>query len=219
MVVIPADAPSSVNEEHGSVKYNVRVQYVRPWASDDEFVEGFTVVYPINLNLNPFLRNPAESTISKEFGCCCCELEPVSFTVRIPKTGFALGEEMDLKVHINNPTSTGNSTKQKSKQRFKLFVFNFSPEIHHLEVRIMKFVIFEATKPKHKKNFAYSKVFQCNFGEILVNGRRDYAYSFKIPPIVSSTVNPNFHLIKISYTLSIKAKVLIKFIDLCRLFD
>jgi hypothetical protein len=113
MVVIPEAAPSSVNEAHGSVKYDVRLKYDRPWAFDDEFVEGFTVVCPINLNLNPFLRNPAENTITKEFGCCCCESDPMSFTVRIPKTGFASGEMVNLKAHINNPTSTGNYTQKK----------------------------------------------------------------------------------------------------------
>jgi hypothetical protein len=111
MVVIPEGTPSSVNEAYGSIKYNVRLKYDRPWAFDDEYVEDFTVICPINLNLNPMLRNPAENTISKEFGCCCCASDPVRFTVRIPKTGFAPGEVVDLRAHVNNPTSTGNSTQ------------------------------------------------------------------------------------------------------------
>jgi hypothetical protein len=36
----------------------------------------------------------------------------MSFTVKIPKTGFVPGEVIDLKANINNPTSTGNSSKQ-----------------------------------------------------------------------------------------------------------
>ncbi len=107
MVVIPEAAPSSVQEAHGSIRYNVRVKYDRPWAFDDEYVEDFTVVCPIDLNLNPMLRNPAEKTITKEFGCCCCESDPMSFTISIPKTGFTPGEIIHLQAHINNPTSTG----------------------------------------------------------------------------------------------------------------
>jgi hypothetical protein len=36
----------------------------------------------------------------------------MSFTVSIPKTGFAPGEMVDLKAHVNNPTSTGKSLTQ-----------------------------------------------------------------------------------------------------------
>ncbi len=81
-------------------------------------------------------------------------------------------------------------------------------------MRIKKFVTFEAATPKHKTKFSESKIFECNVGGLLVNDKRDYAYSFKIPPTVSSTVNPDFRVIQISYVLSIKAKVLIKFINL-----
>jgi hypothetical protein len=66
MVVIPEAAPSSVHGEYGSVKYDVRVKYDRPWAFDDEFIESFTVVCPINLNLDPSLRNPAEDSVTDD---------------------------------------------------------------------------------------------------------------------------------------------------------
>jgi hypothetical protein len=115
MVAIPKAAPSSVHLAYGSVKYNVRIKFDRPWAIDYEFVEGFTVVHRFDLNLNPILRNPAENTITKEFGFCCWESYPMSFTVTIPKRGFAPGEMVDLKAHINNPTSTGNFTKKKNQ--------------------------------------------------------------------------------------------------------
>jgi hypothetical protein len=115
MVAIPKAAPSSINEKHGSVRYDVRIKYDRPWAIDDEFVESFTVVCPVDLNLYPILKNPAEKATITTFGYCCCESEPVHFTVSIPKTGFVPGEMVNLKAHINNPTSTGNSTKKKIK--------------------------------------------------------------------------------------------------------
>jgi hypothetical protein len=81
-------------------------------------------------------------------------------------------------------------------------------------VRIKKFVEFEASSPEHRTKLSESKIFECNVGETLVNDKRDYAYSFEIPPTVPSTANPDFRVIKINYVLSIKAKVLIMFIDL-----
>jgi hypothetical protein len=98
-------------------------------------------------------------------------------------------------------------------------LINFSAEIRHLEVHVTKNVVYQASSPSYKTKYTGYRIFEYNVGEMLVNDKRDYAYSFKIPPTVSSSANPSFRVIQISYVLSIKAKVLIKFIDLYRLFD
>jgi hypothetical protein len=108
MVVIPVAAPSSVHGEYGYIRYYVRMKYDRPWAFDDEFVEDFTVVCPIDLNLNSFLRNPAEESATDKIECCSCDPKRVNFEISIPKTGFVPGEMVDLIAHVDNPTSTRN---------------------------------------------------------------------------------------------------------------
>ncbi len=119
-VLIPETAPSTTHQKHGSIQYNVRVRYYIPWATDYAFLEVFTVSCPINLNLNPNLRMPAEKYKTKTFGCCCFASDRLEFTVKLPKTGFAIGEDLNIMAEINNPTSTT-----------KYFVRSFNPRVSH----------------------------------------------------------------------------------------
>lgn len=54
--LLPAGLPTSVEGDHGFIRYSATVNLDRPMWPDQEFEEGFTVIKPLNLNVMPHLR-------------------------------------------------------------------------------------------------------------------------------------------------------------------
>lgn len=165
------------------------MKFDRPWKVDDVFEENFTVYCPINLYLNPSLGLPYEEEIIKHYCCFCCVSKPVVCNFRIPKSGFMPDEEVYLEANVNNPTNTG---------------------IRYIEVNIFKRISYESSSPYQSSKQEEVCVFTGSSEKNatpLKNGVRDFSYKFKIPNVSSSTLNPQFRVIQISYILKIKAWV------------
>ena len=50
---LPENIPSSFEGPNGNVRYYVKVTIDRPWKSDHTSICFFTVVTPVDLNMNP----------------------------------------------------------------------------------------------------------------------------------------------------------------------
>lgn len=53
---LPIGLPTSVEGDHGYIRYSVILTLDRPLWSDQDFKEQFTVINPLNLNVQPTLR-------------------------------------------------------------------------------------------------------------------------------------------------------------------
>lgn len=53
---LPEGLPTSLEGEYGHIRYTARVNLDRPMWPDQEYESAFTVIKPINLNLDPSLR-------------------------------------------------------------------------------------------------------------------------------------------------------------------
>lgn len=103
---LPLPIPYSVEGHHGHVRYKVDANLDIPWAFDLNDEKPFTVVRSDDLKLYPELGLPVEMEEIKVFCCCWCKSEPLIVKVRIPRTGFALGEKIPVNVEIINKSST-----------------------------------------------------------------------------------------------------------------
>lgn len=103
---LPSAIPYSVEGQHGHVRYKVDANLDIPWAFDLHAELPFTVVRFDDLKLYPELGLPVEMEEIKVFCCCWCKSEPLILKVRLPKTGYALGEKIPVNVEIINKSST-----------------------------------------------------------------------------------------------------------------
>lgn len=90
---IPKSTPSTIFEEHGSIKYKIVVYFVRPWKRNLKFSLPFKVLHEIDLNVHPELRN--QLTLNNN-----------EMIVSIPRTGFVVFEEIPVHVIIKNLRAT-----------------------------------------------------------------------------------------------------------------
>lgn len=186
MFLIAPGAPSSVNEKYGFIRYRVRVVFDRPWKFDLDFKFEFTVIRPLDLNLDPQLRIPLQQEEIKTFCCIFCASEPVILTASIPKTGFVVGQVIPVKVTVNNPTSN---------------------EIDHIEIKIIKCVAFTSQTPHHKTRHEEFLVREMFHGGSFHSCKKEYNIDMEVPFTVTSTCNPLVTVLNVSYMLKVKAKV------------
>lgn len=102
---LPAPIPYSVEGKHGYVRYKVDANLDIPWAFDLQNERAFNVVRYDDLNHFPELRSPCEFEEIKTFCCLFCKSDPLIIKVRLPRTGFALGEKIPVGVELINKSS------------------------------------------------------------------------------------------------------------------
>lgn len=102
---LPANIPSSVRCLKGNIQYKVEVNVVIPWSLNLRAEKLFQVVRFEDLNLFPKLRSPYEVEEAKTFCCCCCKSGSMILKVWIPRTGYAMGENITITIELNNKSS------------------------------------------------------------------------------------------------------------------
>ena len=102
---LPSVIPYSIEGQYGHIRYKVDVNLDIPWAFDLHEEKPFTVARFDDLKLFPELELPIEMEEIKVFCCCWCKSDPLIIKVRLPKTGFGLGEKIPVNVEIINRSS------------------------------------------------------------------------------------------------------------------
>uniref|UniRef100_A0AC34GT54 Arrestin C-terminal-like domain-containing protein n=1 Tax=Panagrolaimus sp. ES5 TaxID=591445 RepID=A0AC34GT54_9BILA len=99
---IPEDAPPSMDEGQGKVRYFIKASVETPWTIKSEAKAEFIVLPYLNLNAYSKLDEPRTSKIEKSR---LLSSNHITATVSIPKTGYAPGEVIPVKLEILNQTS------------------------------------------------------------------------------------------------------------------
>lgn len=188
MFSVPMGAPPSVELQHGCVRYKMHVVFDRPWQGDLNFTYDFTVIKPLDFNMDPQLRMPAQQEEVKTFCCCFCASKPVMLSASIPQSGFVVGQPVTIKVSVNNPTNT---------------------EINHIEIYVVKQITYNSQTPYHKSKYEEVQLHRINHGSVIKNCQKEYMIDLTIPFTTSSTGNTQslVTVIDIAYKLIVKAQV------------
>lgn len=103
---LPQNLPYSVDGEHGHIRYRIEAQLDIPWTICDlNMILPFTVVRREDLNLFPELRIAQEVEEIKKFCWGICDKNPLLIKVRVPKSGYAVGENIHITIEYDNMSS------------------------------------------------------------------------------------------------------------------
>jgi hypothetical protein len=183
---LPSELPSTVKETHGEIQYLITLVFDRPFQLDLRYSFGFMVMRSLDLNEVPELQLPVQQEVVKNYRSIC-RSKPIVLTAVLPMSGFLAGDNTMISINLNNPT------------RIK---------IPHIEVNLVKMIEYRSLRPTKKTKLENICVHQEIVEETVKNGLTSHEMEFPIPQCVaSSEIDPD-RIIKISYKIQVKAKVM-----------
>ena len=164
--VIPASVPSSFEGKFGNIRYMLMGRIVTGALKHNHDVMTVIPVQQLLQITDPRLLQPVRTEVQKTVGCLCCTSQPIVLTVAVPKTGFCIGDSIQLHISLENGsnrqlTLTVNLKEQITfiasgnyrKRSKSLYTFR-SNEINHQEAADLDKAIII---PKADTNVLHSK--------------------------------------------------------------
>nr|XP_014098956.2 arrestin domain-containing protein 3 [Bactrocera oleae]XP_036233969.1 arrestin domain-containing protein 3 [Bactrocera oleae] len=184
---IPPNAPTSFNGSWGQVQHEVALVIDRVMRYDNKFKQGYTVISPYDLNLNPEHMKALQKIEEKTFcwSFCCGSKGPMVMHVKVPFSAYAPGQKIRFNVVLDNQSDVRCSD---------------------VKVRLMKKVTFTSRNPEAKRQVVEVKVADNHCGEVVKNNKAEFNEYLQIPSTTPTSLE-NCSLIKVSYTLKFIAKV------------
>ncbi|CAK1580797.1 unnamed protein product [Parnassius mnemosyne] len=100
--LIPACCPSSFEGTYGHVRYEIKIVVHRAFNFDQEKKMHIRVITPLDLNVEPYCKEPMQFDIEDTY-CCLCMIYGSSETVvKLPVSGYCLGQVIPIKVDCSN---------------------------------------------------------------------------------------------------------------------
>ncbi|XP_058825941.1 arrestin domain-containing protein 3-like [Topomyia yanbarensis] len=100
--VLPPNLVTSLEAEHGHVRYTVKVILERSWKLDHSYKVAFTVLRHVNLNDEYDVRLPIKMDKAKTFCCGPCSSDPMHISAQVPISGYVPGQTIAVKIDVNN---------------------------------------------------------------------------------------------------------------------
>ncbi|XP_053968993.1 arrestin domain-containing protein 1 [Anastrepha ludens] len=184
---IPPNAPTSFNGSWGQVQHEVALVIDRVMRYDNKFKQGYTVISPYDLNLNPDHMKQLHKIDEKTFcwGLCCGGKGPMVMHVTVPYSAYAPGQKIRFHVVLDNQSDVHCSD---------------------VKVRLMKKVTFTSRNPEAKRQVVEVKVADNHCGEVVKHNKAEFNEYLQIPSTTPTSLE-NCSLIKVSYMLKFIAKI------------
>lgn len=174
--------PTSVEANHGYVRYWLKGIIDRPWRFDFTTKAAFTMIEFVDINTLPLLQ-PCQMAENRDVGCLCCKSGPLSITLYTDRGGYCPGESIGVSAVISN---------------------NSNNEIIGLEFQLIQAIIYIAScgKQRHGEEKVASM-----FQEGVKPGEESRLpmLAFTIPSLPPSTLS--CHCLRLSYVLRLKVRV------------
>ncbi|XP_055550749.1 arrestin domain-containing protein 3-like [Wyeomyia smithii] len=102
---LPTNLVTSLEAEHGHIRYTVKVILERSWKRDQSYKVAFTVLRHVDLNQEYDIRLPLKMDKAKTFLCGPCSSKPMHISAQVPITGFVPGQTIAVKIDVDNQSS------------------------------------------------------------------------------------------------------------------
>lgn len=203
---LPPNAPSSINARFASINYEIEARLVLPQSYDLVAKRVFTVIRVEDLNARPELRNPETQVITKNFGSSI-KGQPLTLKVTIPKSGFALEEDIKLSIEYSN-----SSGANVLRTRVKLIKYErYKCVTEHKELTGFKSVLGHGIVGGHRsgeskffvKNVATSSAEGCKG-----NFKKTFIHTFQVPPNLPVSTGKTSRMYQVYYELKVTADLI-----------
>ncbi|KRG00837.1 uncharacterized protein Dmoj_GI23546, isoform B [Drosophila mojavensis] len=146
---------------------------------------AFTVIAPVDLNLNPRVKEPFKLELEKSFCCFCCRSGPLTVVTSIPQTGYVSGQILPITCEVDN-TSNVNLTAVKFELR--------------------KLVTFHTNQPRSEKRESKVIIAQLSVGPVNAGESRTFSQQMEIPALPPTNLL-NCGIIALDYDLHVECDV------------
>uniref|UniRef100_A0A1I8PWC6 Arrestin C-terminal-like domain-containing protein n=1 Tax=Stomoxys calcitrans TaxID=35570 RepID=A0A1I8PWC6_STOCA len=182
---LPATLPSSFEGEFGHVRYTIKVTLDRPWKFDQDMKMAFTVIAPVDLNLNPRVKETFKLELEKSFCCFCCKSGPLSVITSIPVTGYVSGQIIPITCECDNASNV---------------------TINTVKFVLRKRVTFHTTQPRAEKKESKITIAELGIGPVAGGESRTFSQQLEIPPLPPTNL-VNCGVIALDYDLHVECNV------------
>jgi hypothetical protein len=146
---------------------------------------AFTVISPVDLNMNPAVKNPHKLEMEKSFCCLCCKSGPLSIIVHVPVTGYVSGQTIPITAEVDNASNV---------------------RINTLKFTLRKLIEFHTHTPRRVTKKDKIVICELQVGPVEANGSQTWQQKMEIPPLPPSNLT-NCGVIDLTYDLRVEAKV------------
>lgn len=181
---LPPTLPSSFEGEWGFVRYTVKVTLDRPWKFDQDIKMAFTVISPVDLNLNPRVKDPFKLELEKKFCCFCCASGPLSLIVHVPVTGFVSGQSVPVTIECDNASNVG---------------------VEKITINLRKLLAFHVHTPRRETKRKKELVTTISMGPVEAGNSQTWQQFLQIPPLPPSNL-VNCGIIDVDYDIKVVAE-------------
>ncbi|KAH8399175.1 hypothetical protein KR215_003725 [Drosophila sulfurigaster] len=182
---LPPTLPSSFEGEFGHVRYTIKVTLDRPWKFDQDMKMAFTVIAPVDLNLNPRVKEPFKLELEKAFCCFCCRSGPLAVITSIPQTGYVSGQILPITCEVDNASNVNLAA---------------------VKFELRKLVTFHTNQPRSEKRESKVIISQLSVGPVNAGESRTFTQQMEIPALPPTNLL-NCGIIALDYDLHVECDV------------
>lgn len=182
---MPPTLPTSYEGEWGHVRFTIKVTLDRPWKFDQDTKMAFTVISPVDLNLNPQVKEPFKLELEKSFCCLCCTSGPLAVIVGVPVTGFVSGQIIPVTAECDNASNV---------------------RVNSIKLILRKTISSHVHTPRRATKVDKAIIAEISVGPVEAHGSHTWNQQIEIPPLPPSNL-VNCSIIDVDYELKVEVDV------------
>ncbi|XP_050679385.1 arrestin domain-containing protein 17-like isoform X1 [Leptidea sinapis] len=159
--MLPHNIPSSFEGSYGHIRYSLQVVVDRAFKLDQELTETIRVVVPIDLNIEPYCKEPMQFEFQDSYCCCCMSSGSAETVVKLPVSGYCPGQIIPVEVASQNSGSV---------------------EIDNIKLIIKKHITFRATTNPDEKH-TEDVIAEIKKGPVPENTSRNWNVEMAVPDV------------------------------------
>ncbi|CAG4955552.1 unnamed protein product [Parnassius apollo] len=127
---IPANCPSSFEGSFGHVRYEIKFVVDRAFKLDQKKKKRLRVIAPLDLNVEPYCKEPMQFDIEDTYCCCCMSYGSSETVAKLPVSGYCAGQVIPIELNCTNHGKVKVDIKLAIKKKIAFYA-SLNPDTRH----------------------------------------------------------------------------------------